>query len=79
MAAATIQASAQPALSQQVAELEQEIGLKLPPSHAIVRCVAKPPPAKCCLKEHLPILRRLDELPAILKSLHRRGLPARSA
>ncbi len=64
-AAATIHV-AQPALSQQVAELEEEMGLKL--LHRTPRGVQPTPAGEVFFERASSILRRLDELPGILKS-----------
>lgn len=64
-AAATIHI-AQPALSQQVAELEEEMGHKL--LHRTPRGVQPTPAGEVLFERASSILRRLDELPGILKS-----------
>lgn len=57
---------AQPALSQQVAELEEEVGLKL--LHRTPRGVQPTPAGEILFERASSILRRLDELPGLLKS-----------
>jgi LysR family nitrogen assimilation transcriptional regulator len=64
-AASTIHV-AQPALSQQVAELEEKVGLKL--LHRTPRGVVPTPAGELLFERASSILRRLDELPALLKS-----------
>lgn len=57
---------AQPALSQQIAELEEEMGLKL--LHRTPRGVQPTPAGEVLFERASSILRRLDELPGLLKS-----------
>lgn len=57
---------AQPALSQQIAELEEELGLKL--LHRTPRGVQPTPAGEVLFEQASSILRRLDELPGLLKS-----------
>ncbi|WP_425989199.1 LysR family transcriptional regulator [Afipia sp. DC4300-2b1] len=64
-AASTIHV-AQPALSQQVAELEEEMGIKL--LHRTPRGVQSTPAGEILFEKASSILRRLDELPGLLKS-----------
>ncbi len=64
-AAATIHV-AQPALSQQIAELEEEMGHKL--LHRTPRGVQPTSAGQVLFERASSILRRLDELPGILKS-----------
>ncbi len=64
-AAATIHV-AQPALSQQVAELEEKMGHKL--LHRTPRGVQPTPAGEVLFERASSILRRLEELPGILKS-----------
>lgn len=64
-AAATIHV-AQPALSQQVAELEDELGLKL--LHRTPRGVHPTAAGQALFEQASSILRRLDGLPGLLKS-----------
>ncbi len=64
-AAATIHV-AQPALSQQVAELEEEMGHKL--LHRTPRGVQPTSAGQVLFERASSILRRLEELPSVLKS-----------
>jgi len=64
-AAATIHV-AQPALSQQVAELEEKVGLRL--LHRTPRGVVPTSAGEVLFERASSILRRLDELPSLLKS-----------
>lgn len=57
---------AQPALSQQIAELEEEMGIKL--LHRTPRGVQPTPAGEILFERASSILRRLDELPGLLKS-----------
>lgn len=65
--AATLIHVAQPALSQQIADLEQEIGVTL--LHRSARGVRPTPAGELLYKEASAILQQMDRLPDLLRSL----------
>ncbi|MEH2505288.1 LysR family nitrogen assimilation transcriptional regulator [Bradyrhizobium sp. AZCC 1578] len=64
-AAATIHV-AQPALSQQIAELEEELGVPVLQRHA--RGISPTPAGEVLYREAVVILRRIEQLPGIVRS-----------